>query len=47
MAHASCAFLGIQHGTGQHAWEIQPPTEIPVGLKVGDLILLMCRADMI
>ncbi|KAH8591780.1 hypothetical protein B0O99DRAFT_265631 [Bisporella sp. PMI_857] len=29
-----CGFCitGVQHGTGQHAWNI-PPTEIPVGLK--------------
>lgn len=34
IAHASCAFLGVKHGTGQHAWDIQPPTEVPVGLMV-------------
>jgi hypothetical protein len=32
--HASFAITGIHHGTGQHAWNIQPPTEIPIGLKV-------------
>jgi hypothetical protein len=31
--HASFAITGIHHGTGQHAWNIQP-TEIPIGLKV-------------
>jgi len=32
--HAGFAITGVHHGTGQHAWEIQPPTELPVGLKV-------------
>ncbi|ETN42679.1 uncharacterized protein HMPREF1541_01836 [Cyphellophora europaea CBS 101466] len=32
VAHASCAFLGVRHGTGQHAWDIQPPSEIQAGL---------------
>lgn len=31
---ASCAITGAHHGTGQHAWNIQPPEELPVGLKV-------------
>ncbi|KAI6821863.1 hypothetical protein KC340_g12663 [Hortaea werneckii] len=30
---ASCAITGAHHGTGQHAWNIQPPEELPVGLK--------------
>jgi hypothetical protein len=31
-----CAFAisGVYHGTGQHANVINPPTEIPIGLKV-------------
>lgn len=32
--HATFAITGIHHGTGQHAWDIQPPTELPIGLKV-------------
>jgi hypothetical protein len=32
--HAAFAITGIHHGTGQHAWNIQPSTEIPIGLKV-------------
>ncbi|KAI6789848.1 hypothetical protein KC361_g8292 [Hortaea werneckii] len=30
---SSCAITGAHHGTGQHAWNIQPPEELPVGLK--------------
>ena len=32
--YVAFAITGVYHGTGQHAWEIQPPTEVPVGLKV-------------
>lgn len=32
--HAAFAITGVHHGTGQHAWDIQPPAEIPIGLKV-------------
>jgi hypothetical protein len=28
------AITGVQYGTGQHAADIQPPTNIPIGLKV-------------
>ncbi|KAL1590821.1 hypothetical protein WHR41_00400 [Cladosporium halotolerans] len=31
--HASFAITGVHHGTGQHAWNIQPPSVLPVGLK--------------
>jgi hypothetical protein len=31
---AAFSITGTYHGTGQHARDIQPPTEIPVGLKV-------------
>jgi len=27
------AMTGVFHGTGQHAWNIKPATEIPVGVK--------------
>lgn len=32
--YVTFAVVGVHHGTGQHVWEIQPPTEVPVGLKV-------------
>ena len=32
--YATFAITGTHHGTGQHVWDIQPPTEIPIGLKV-------------
>jgi len=32
--HAAFAITGVHHGTGQHAWDIQPPSELPIGLKV-------------
>lgn len=35
--HAAFAITGVHHGTGQHAWEIQPPSELPVGLKVSSV----------
>lgn len=31
---AAFSITGTYHGTGQHAQDIQPATEIPVGLKV-------------
>lgn len=31
---AAFSITGTYHGTGQHVQDIQPPTEIPVGLKV-------------
>lgn len=46
IAHAACAFSGVQHGTGQHAWDIQPPTEIPIGLMVRGLCLVMPDANV-
>lgn len=36
--HAAFAITGVHHGTGQHAWDIQPPSELPIGLKVYHLI---------
>lgn len=30
---ATFALIGVHHGTGQHAQNIQPPTEIPIGIK--------------
>ena len=36
--HAAFAITGVHHGTGQHAWDIQPPSELPIGLKVSCLI---------
>lgn len=35
--HASFAICGVHHGTGQHAWDIKPASEIPVALKVCDV----------
>ncbi|TVY65604.1 hypothetical protein LSUE1_G007941 [Lachnellula suecica] len=29
----SFAYAGVAHGTGQHAWNIKPASEIPIGLK--------------
>jgi hypothetical protein len=37
MAHASCAFLGMRHGTGQHIANIHPPSEVPIALMVSGL----------
>jgi hypothetical protein len=34
---ASFAMTGAHHGTGQHAWDIQPAEELPQGLKVSSL----------
>jgi hypothetical protein len=28
------AITGVKYGTGQHAQDIQPPSNIPIGLKV-------------
>ncbi len=28
------AITGVQYGTGQHAQDIKPPSNIPIGLKV-------------
>lgn len=36
--HAAFAITGVHHGTGQHAWDIQPPSELPIGLKVSCVI---------
>lgn len=35
-----CAFAitGTYHGTGQHVYNIKPPSEIPVGLKVSRVV---------
>lgn len=35
---ASFAITGCHHGTGQHAWDIQPPEELPVAIKVWDTL---------
>lgn len=35
---ASFAITGCHHGTGQHAWDIQPPEELPVAIKVWDTV---------
>jgi hypothetical protein len=35
--HAAFAITGVHHGTGQHAEDIQPPTELPIGLKVSSI----------
>lgn len=34
VCHAAFSIAGVHHGTGQHAWNIHPETEIPVALKV-------------
>lgn len=34
ICHAAFSMVGVHHGTGQHAWNIKPATEIPVALKV-------------
>ncbi|KAI5370002.1 hypothetical protein Slin15195_G008800 [Septoria linicola] len=33
VCHAFCAIVGVYHGTGQHAWLIEPPSDIVLGLK--------------
>jgi hypothetical protein len=43
--HAAFAITGIHHGTGQHAWNIQPSTEIPIGLKVSRWRLSCSRIE--
>lgn len=32
--YVAFAITGVYHGTGQHIADIEPPTEVPVGLKV-------------
>jgi hypothetical protein len=32
--YVAFAITGVYHGTGQHTTDIQPPTEVPIGLKV-------------
>lgn len=32
--YVAFAITGVYHGTGQHTWDIQPATEVPIGLKV-------------
>lgn len=32
--YVAFAITGVYHGTGQHTADIQPPTEVPIGLKV-------------
>jgi hypothetical protein len=32
--YVAFAITGVYHGTGQHTADIQPATEIPIGLKV-------------
>ena len=36
--YVAFAITGVYHGTGQHTTDIQPATEVPIGLKV--LIML-------
>ena len=45
--HAGFAITGVHHGTGQHAWDIQPPTELPIGLKVPCLSTPSGEKDML
>jgi hypothetical protein len=32
--YVAFAITGVYHGTGQHTSDIQPATEVPIGLKV-------------
>jgi hypothetical protein len=32
--YVAFAITGVYHGTGQHTADIQPATEVPIGLKV-------------
>lgn len=34
ICYAAFAIAGVHHGTGQHAWNIHPESEITVALKV-------------
>lgn len=54
--YVAFAITGVYHGTGQHVGDIQPATELPIGLKVlctstvmridGEPIVALCPADI-
>ena len=41
--YVAFAITGVHHGTGQHIGDIQPATEVPIGLKVSCSFTFTCN----